>query len=119
MLRTILNAYKSKGHLISKATSPRHEIKSPRHYSSEATEYVVGIRNGLIAGVDPCVVEECPVCSKILRELNIDKAEACVHADADHLKADVDLATKIWVGLWLLHHDGSSHIHDYAFEAES
>lgn len=118
MLRTILNAYKSKGHLISKAASPRHDAKSPRHYTSEATEYVVGIHNGMIAGVDPCVVEECPVCSKILRELYVDKAEA--HAlDSDHLKSDVDLATKIWVGLWLLHHDGSSHIHDYAFEAES
>lgn len=115
MLRTILNAYKSKGMVLPKIVPPKPDVTSSRNYSSEATEYVLNIHNGKIAGVDPCVVEECPVCSKILQELYIDQEE--VSANLPQLQSDTDLATKIWVGLWLLHHDGSSRIHDYAFEA--
>lgn len=114
MLRTILKAYKSKVGALPNYVTPKPDV---RNYTSEATDYVLGVHFGKIDGVDPGIVDQCPVCSKILRELNVDPAEA--NHDQDHVSAEVDLATKIWVGLWLLHHDAASHIHDYGFEAEA
>lgn len=45
---------------------------TPRSYSTETNEYVYNISVGNIAGVDPSVVDECPVCSSILREMQGD-----------------------------------------------
>ncbi len=60
--------------------SPRAgKALSPRSYYTEANDYVYNISVGNIAGVDPSVVDECPVCSKILREMHGDRAPIEVH----------------------------------------
>lgn len=47
---------------------------TPRSYTTEANEYVHNISVGNFAGVDPAVVEECSVCSAILKDMHGDVA---------------------------------------------
>ena len=71
--------------------SPRAgKALSPRNYYTEANDYVYNISVGNIAGVDPSVVDECPVCSKILREMHGDRAPI-------EIGSEVHIVGKIWL----------------------
>lgn len=72
--------------------SPRAGCKamSPRSYYTEANDYVYNISVGNIAGVDPSVVDECPVCSKILREMHGDRAPI-------EIGSEVHIVGTIWL----------------------
>eukprot|EP01032_Pedospumella_encystans_P016638 gene16638-18974_t len=63
---------------------------TPRSYSTETNEYVYNISVGNIAGVDPSVVDECPVCSSILREMHGDIAPI-------EMGNEVRVVGKIWL----------------------
>jgi len=67
MIKCLTKAYAAHGKKIPKVLAPH----SPRHgYHTEAVDYVHGIRRGRICGVAATVVNECPICTKILRENN-------------------------------------------------
>jgi hypothetical protein len=119
MLKTLANRmYKSQGSLVSKSVKPREQVK--RNYASEVAAYAHAIRNGLIAGVDPREANTCPVCSGIFKELYGEESEAVEAAREAVLKesedAAEDTARKIWMALWLLHHESTAEVHDFTAE---
>lgn len=63
---------------------------TPRAYSTETNEYVYNISVGNIAGVDPSVIDECPVCSTILREMHGDRAPM-------EMAGEINVVGKIWL----------------------
>jgi hypothetical protein len=120
MLKNLARAYGAHGKKVPHFLSPvqRSPSHASQHYSTEAIEYVHGIRGGKIQGVPSSVVDECPVCTKILRELYGDEMDT-MHVDVSVAAAtatsvaSADMATKLWVGMWLLHHDGGGEEHGY------
>ena len=77
--------------------SPRSgAARSPRAYHTETNDYVYNISQGNISGVDPGVIDGCPVCSKILREMNGESTPIAMD------RADVEMAEEFVVGrVWL------------------
>jgi hypothetical protein len=118
MLKNLARAYGAHGkkvpHFLSPVQiSPSH---ASQHYCTEAIDYVHGIQGGKIQGVPSSLVDECPVCTKILRELYGDDMES-MHVDVSVAAAtaasvaSADAATKLWVGMWLLHRDERTEDH--------
>lgn len=79
--------------------SPRAgAARSPRTYYTEANEYVQSISQGKIVGVDPGVIDDCPVCSKILREMNGESTPVIIErSDFETEAAEVYVVGKIWL----------------------
>ena len=71
---------------------------TPRNYSTETNEYVYNISVGNIAGVDPSVIDECPVCSSIMREMHGDRTPI-------EMASEVHVVGKIWLTPLALDHD--------------
>lgn len=118
MIKCLTKAYAAHGKKIPKVLAPH----SPRHgYHTEAVDYVHGICRGRICGVAATVVNECPICTKILREIYGDHAESVevdvVSGTASEVEHS-DAGTKLWVGMWILHHE-SAPLEDYGFEVEA
>jgi hypothetical protein len=60
---------KASSHVKMTPEAPTVPVTSPsHHYSTEAIDYVHGILGGKISGVASALVNECPVCTKILKE---------------------------------------------------
>ena len=54
-------------------------------------------------GVDPSVVDDCAVCSKILKEMLGEDVDIDLSAGP----APIAPQAKLWVALWVLHHDST------------
>lgn len=87
MIRSLLKVCASNAPLSPRAGKA---ALTPRNYYTEANDYVYNISVGNIAGVDPSVVDECPVCSKILREMHGDRAPI-------EIGSEVHIVGKIWL----------------------
>lgn len=78
--------------------SPRAgAAKSPRTYYTEANDYVFNINHGNIAGVDPSVIDDCPVCTKILREMNGESSPTVMERAEVEMAAEVVVVGRIWL----------------------
>jgi len=87
MIKNLVKVCASNTPLSPKVT---RAVTTPRNYCSEANEYVHNISAGNIAGVDPSVIDECPVCSTILRELHGDRAPV-------EIGSQVHIVGKVWL----------------------
>ena len=106
---------------VSQPQVQSNALTSSRVYSSEANEYVYHIKAGNIAGVHPSVIDQCQVCSKILREMN-GHSDHNFHNRAPVADVEVEVGTnntsrqgvlsKVWIAMWILHHES------HAMEAE-
>ena len=87
-----------------KVPQPQKVLK--RLNQSEAKDYVYHIKAGNIIGVDPSVVDQCPVCSQILKEM--------MNGNAQLLRSSVDINEEVapdtLVAIWLLCHSGPGHL---------
>mmetsp|Transcript_15451 Transcript_15451/g.25843 ORF Transcript_15451/g.25843 Transcript_15451/m.25843 type:complete len:136 (-) Transcript_15451:1055-1462(-) len=92
-----------------------------RSYASEMNDYVYHIKAGNIGGVDPSVIDACPVCSAVYKEMTSHSVIAStitsirIEEVADNIITP-EVASRLWDSLWLLFHETANTQSSLQFE---
>jgi len=97
-MTTLVKAIKS----VLKGTS-----NTKQHYTS-LQDYVYHIKNGNFEGVDPSVIDTCPVCTAVYQ--NMSAAPKPATSIAEPLN---EINPQFWIALWILYHDSAAYEDNY------
>lgn len=79
-----------------------------QHYTS-LQDYVYHIKNGNFEGVDPSVIDTCPVCTGVYQNMTA-RPQPATTITNEPLN---EINPQFWIALWILYHDSAAYEDNY------
>lgn len=91
----------------------RPSLPSHRYNNAEAREYDYGVKAINVIGLDPSVVNECPVCQQLLSDLSNGSGDRI----RQHTDVNEDKPNEVFEALWVIKHNGPGHMRAHMLQA--
>ena len=81
-----------------------------KHHYTSLQDYVYHIKNGNFEGVHPSVLDTCPVCTAVYKDMSSTRPEPATITTTEPLN---EINPQFWIALWIMYHDSAAYEDNY------